>query len=88
MTNPFASRNLSLNGPVTDIQPVTPSDSLDLPEVAVALYVETGGSLTVTTVSGAQRTLNVADWAILPVGVLRVHQTGTTAAGIGALVLA
>ncbi|PKQ12451.1 MAG: hypothetical protein CVT70_08850 [Alphaproteobacteria bacterium HGW-Alphaproteobacteria-1] len=88
MNDPFASRLSSLSGPARDILPVSPSDSTDLPTVAVALYVEQGGALTITTVNGQQRTLNVADWTILPVGVRRVWATGTTAGGIGAMVVA
>ncbi len=88
MNDPFASRLSSLSGPARDILPVSPSDSTDLPTVAVALYVEQGGALTITTVAGLQRTLNVADWTILPVGVRRVWATGTTAGGIGAMVVA
>jgi hypothetical protein len=88
MNDPFASRLSSLSGPARDILPVNPSDSTDLPTVAVALYVEQGGALTITTVTGQQRSLNVADWTILPVGVRRVWATGTTAGGIGAMVVA
>jgi hypothetical protein len=88
MNDPFASRLSSLSGPARDILPVSPDDSTDLPTVAVALYVEQGGTLTITTVAGQQRTLNVADWTILPVGVRRVWAAGTTAGGIGAMVVA
>lgn len=86
--NPFKNRELSLNGPATDIIPVTPSDSADLPMVAPAIYVETGGALAVVTVAGQTRTLTVADFSLLAVGVSRVLATGTTATGIHALVLA
>ena len=88
MTNPFENRSPSLNGPATDLMPVIPSNSDDLPAVALALYVETGGSLRVTTVGGAERNVIVADFSILPVGVRRVHATGTSASGIHAFLLA
>jgi len=88
MTNPFANRSLSLSGPATDIAPVTPDDAADLPDVAVALYVETGGDLALDTVRGQTRFVQIADFAILPVGVRRVRATGTTAGGIHALVQA
>ena len=88
MSNPFAARSLSPAGPATDLLPVAPSDSVDLPEVAVALYVEAGGALSVITVTGQQRLVTVADFSLLPVGVRRVRATGTTAAGIHALVIA
>jgi hypothetical protein len=84
MANPFTGRTASLNGPAHDIVPVTPNDGADLPDVAVALYVETAGTLRVTTVSGNTRDLSVADFAIVPVGITRVHATGTSATGIHA----
>lgn len=88
MTNPFAGRSLSTAGPATDLVPVTPADGTDLPMVAVALYVEAGGALSVVTVTGQQRLVDVADHSILPVGIRRVRATGTTAAGIHAMVIA
>lgn len=85
MSNPFANRAPSLSGPAMDIVPVTPNDVVDLDEVAVALYVETGGNITFTTVQGNTRTVSVSDFAILPVGARRVLATGTTATGVHAL---
>lgn len=86
--NPFHSRNMNLSGPATDALPVTPDDGADLPHVAIGLYVETGGALVIDTVAGTTRTLNVADFSILPLGARRVRATGTTASGIHAMVLA
>ncbi len=88
MTNPFSNHVSSLSGPARDIVPVTPSDTTDLPDAAIGLYVETGGTVVLTSVRGQTRTVDVADFSILPVGVLRVHTTGTTAVGIHAMVLA
>ena len=88
MSNPFDSREASLSGPAHDIQPVLLSDSMNLPTVAPALYVQTGGVLSIVTVAGAARSVVVADFSILPVGVRRVNQTGTTAGGIHAMILA
>ncbi|WP_420585448.1 spike base protein, RCAP_Rcc01079 family [Ruegeria sp.] len=87
-TNPFTNRVSNLSGPARDIAPVTPSDATDLPDVAIGLFVESGGALVITTVRGETRTVQVADFSILPVGVTRVHATGTTATGIHAMVLA
>jgi hypothetical protein len=87
MPNPFDSREASLSGPAHDIVPVTPSDSLDLSIVALALYVQTGGNLSIVTEAGTARTVTVADFSILPVGVRRVNLTGTTATGIHAMIL-
>ena len=85
MTNPFQNRATSLNGPALDILPVTPSDASNLSQVAIALYIETGGALSVVTVSGQDRSVTVADFSYLPVGVRAVRATGTTATGIHAL---
>ena len=88
MSNPFARRLPALSGPATDLLPVTPDDATDLPHVAVALYVESGGSLSFDSVAGTSRLVTLTDFTILPVGVRRVRATGTTASGIHALVLA
>ncbi len=50
--NPFANRAIPLSGPASDIIAVTPSDVTDLEDVAIALYVETGGTLSLETVGG------------------------------------
>ncbi|WP_170760844.1 spike base protein, RCAP_Rcc01079 family [Ruegeria lacuscaerulensis] len=86
--NPFTNRVSSLSGPARDILPVTPSDTTDLSQVAISLYVETGGTLVVTTVPGRKRFVEVDDFSILPVGATRVHASGTTATGIHSMVLA
>ena len=87
MTNPFENRTSSLSGPATDIVPVTPDDLTDMTDVAIALYVETGGTLSLLTVRGGNRSVSVADNSILPVGTRRVNATGTTASGIHAMVI-
>ncbi|WP_415182070.1 spike base protein, RCAP_Rcc01079 family [Phaeovulum sp.] len=88
MSNPFKSRAPSLNGPATDIVPVIPNDATDLATTAIALFIETAGALRIVTVGGQERVVNVDDFFLLPVGVTRVKQTGTTASGIHAMVLA
>jgi hypothetical protein len=87
MSDPFKNRSPSLNGPATDLIPVTPSDSVDLPIVAVALYVEGKGAVRFVSQAGETRTVVLLDGAILPVGVRRVMATGTTATGIHGLAL-
>lgn len=87
MSNPFENRSLSLRGPATDMVPVSPSDSADLENVAVALYVETAGAVAFISVAGESRVVAVGNNAILPVGVRRVLTAGTTAVGIHAFVL-
>ncbi len=88
MTNPFENRTSSLAGPATDLLPVTPDDVTDLSEVAVALYIETGGQISLVTARNGVRSISVADNSILPVGTRRVNATGTTASGIHAMVIA
>lgn len=56
--------------------------------IDIALYVETGGTVVVDTVDGETRTIGVSNFSILPLGNTRVRATGTTTAGIHALVLA
>lgn len=87
MTNPFANRAMHLSGPARDILPVTPDDTTPMSEVAVALYVETGGTLSIVTEKGQTRSVTVADFAILPVGIMQVRATGTTASGIHAFLV-
>ncbi|MBV1867278.1 MAG: hypothetical protein KUG69_05160 [Marinosulfonomonas sp.] len=87
MTNPFENRTSSLSGPATDIIPVTPDDVTNLVDVAIALYVETGGILSLLTIRGGNRSVSVADNSILPIGTRRVNATGTTASGIHAMVI-
>lgn len=85
--NPFANRSHELSGPATDAMPVVPSDSVDLEHVAIGLYVQTGGTISLITAAGATRSIVVADFSILPLGVRRVRATGTTATGLHAMVL-
>lgn len=87
MTNPFQARARGLNGPATDLVPVTPSDSADLEHVAVALLVEIGGAVHFVSEASETRMVNLGSGAILSVGVRRVMATGTTATGIHAFVL-
>lgn len=82
MSNPFHNRAASLNGPARDLHVVTPSDSTDLPEVAVAFYASHAGDVTLITVNDQTRTVAVGEFMIVPVGVKRILATGTTATGI------
>jgi len=85
MTDPFKGRALSLSGPAWDIVPVIPDDVVLLSVTGVALYAEIGGSVRFQTPAGATRTVQVADLALLPVGVRQVFATGTTAVGLHVL---
>jgi len=87
LNNPFENRASSLAGPATDIAPVTPDDVTEMAEIAIALFIETGGQISFQTVRDTQRSVTVSDQTILPVGVRRVNATGTTATGIHAMVI-
>lgn len=88
MANPFANRTPPLSGPATDIMPVTPDDTAEMPHIALALYIEGGGVVSFVTLYGETRQVGVADFSILPVACRAVNATGTSASGIHAMVLA
>lgn len=85
--NPFANGRMPASGPSNDLIPVTPSNTVDLVNIAVALYITVGGDVTFVTEAGNTRTVNVPSNFILPVGVARVNATGTTATGIHAFMV-
>lgn len=85
MTNPFQSTHAA-QGPATDILRVTSNDNADLSAVAISLYIETGGDISIETVAGGSRIVSVAGTYLLPVGVCWVLASDTTATGIHALV--
>ncbi len=87
MSNPFDSRAASLSGPGLDYAPVTPSNTTPLPDVAIALYVESGGAVRFTSQKGQTRTVTVPDFGWVLCGVRQVLSTGTTAGGIHAVVV-
>ena len=74
---------------------VTPSDTLDIPNpsspdgiknLGNVLYVGTGGDLVVTTAAEDKVTfVNIQGGSFLPIQVVKVWATGTTAANIIAL---
>lgn len=68
-----------------DIVPVTPSDTVDLPDHARAIRAETGGTLRITTFKGNVRDTHIAHGELLLVYASRIHATGTSANGIEAL---
>lgn len=76
----------SRQGPGFDMFPITPDDETDLPAPADALYIGTAGEITVITLAGETRTIPVYDYSLLPVGVSRVLETGTTAEQIFGIV--
>ena len=71
---------------------IVPSDTVNIPDVSggtnngCVLYVGTAGNLRVLTIGGDDVTfIGINTGAFIPVQVLRVFATGTTAANIVAL---
>lgn len=65
-----------------DAVAITPSDTVNLTTAAV-IYVGTGGNVVVTTAQGTQVTFTgVQGGTVIPVQVLRVWNTNTTASGL------
>lgn len=92
MANPFvyAGNSPNLTGLVYDMVPVTPNDSTDnvgAGNVALGLYIASGGTLVFLNKDGNERTVVVPDFHTLTCSVKRVKSTGTTATGIHALVV-
>jgi hypothetical protein len=87
MPDRFQYSTPSLSGPAAHAFAVTPNDSTDLSETTRALYVGTAGSVAAVMASGASVSFGtVASGTVLPVRVVRVLATGTTATAILALV--
>lgn len=78
----FASFADSPMAPAATCFAVTPSDTLDLPQVTKALYVGTGGDITLVPALGTTPVVfrNVPSGAILDVRVRAIRTAGTTAA--------
>ncbi|MEX2517891.1 MAG: hypothetical protein WD969_01010 [Paracoccaceae bacterium] len=87
MSNPFTLRAASLSGPGVDYAPVTPSDVQPLADVAIALYAESGGTISFVSQKGETRTVTVPDFGWLLCGVRQVRATGTSAGSIHAVVV-
>lgn len=87
-TNPFTGAGGNLTGFARDVVPVTPNDSADIVEGAVALAIickGDAGNVVITTADGsADRTYPIAAGETLPVAISRVKATGTTATTIWA----
>ena len=76
-------------GPAIDLVPVAPDDATDLPTPARAVRCRpdgAAGTLRVTTAAGEVRNTHIAVGEILTVQVLRVHNTGTTATNLEAII--
>lgn len=73
--------------PVTNAAVVTPSDTADLATPARAVYIGTGGDVSLDTVGGESAIVFVGlqTGSILPVRTKRIRATATTATNIVAL---
>lgn len=87
MTDVWETVGGSIDAPAKNAAAVTPNDSADLSNVAVALYVGGSGDVSVDTVGGQESVVfsGVSAGTVLPVRVKRVNSTSTTATDIVAL---
>ena len=69
-----------------DIEPVTPSDTVDLPSHARAIRATNGGTLRIKTYRGSVRDTRISSGEVLMVYASRIYATGTSATGLEALV--
>jgi len=83
----FAGYQDSVSAPSRSTPPITPSDATPLTTVPKALYIGTGGNVTLRSVDDSFDSVfkNVPSGAILAVRAQYVRATGTTAADIVAL---
>jgi hypothetical protein len=82
MTDTFQKFAPGLESPATRIAEITPNDATDIPHASRAVNVATSGALRVTTLGGDIGTVHVVAGLALPLRVVRVWETGTTATGI------
>ena len=81
MTENFQGRADQLSAPARCGFAIAPSDATDLTAETRAIYVGTGGDLTLVLASGDQVTLTgIGGGMLLPVRARRVKATGTSAA--------
>lgn len=87
MADPFQSTADAPSAPASRAESVTPHDSNALSDIPKALYVGTGGNITMRGSSGTTDRVwkNVPAGAILPFRAQYVRATGTSAADILAL---
>jgi hypothetical protein len=87
MADYFSGTLDSVSAPATRAVAVVPHDVNALTDIPKALYVGTGGNVTMRGVGGTADSVwkNVPDGAVLPFRAQYVRATGTTAADILAL---
>ena len=87
MSDPFSTRADSVSAPAARARPVTPHDSNALPDVPKALYVGSGGTITMCGSGDIADSVwvNVPSGSVIPFRPSHVRATGTTAGDILAL---
>ena len=87
MTDQFSNSADQVSAPATRAVSVTPHDSNALSDIPKALFVGTGGNITMRGVNGSADQLwkNVPSGSVLPFRAQYVRATGTTAADLLAL---
>lgn len=85
MSDPFGTHTAGLESPPSLLVPVTPDDVNDLSMPSRALNVVQSGMVQVTTTGGTTATLYIVAGIGFPVRATRIWATGTTAAGITAM---
>jgi len=79
----FSAHATSLESPASGAKTLIPSDSMDLSHVTRAIYVGSGGDLTVTMKEGGNATFkNMVGGTVIAIRVVRVLAAGTTATDI------
>jgi hypothetical protein len=87
MNDRFSGYAGSLDDPASLCRNIDPSDSAALPEVSRAIYIGVAGSVRLIDVSGNTALFEgLVGGSILPVRARQVLSTGTTAAGLVALI--
>ncbi len=84
----FGNSSDSLIAPAHDAFEIVPDDALDLPAVTKAIYLGTGGDVTIRLLGAAGDIVfrNVQDGSTLDVRAAAIRATGTTASDIVGLV--
>lgn len=87
MADQFSNSADQVSAPATRAVGVTPHDSNALADIPKALFIGTGGNLTMRGVNGTADQLwkNVPSGSVLPFRAQYVRATGTTAADLLAL---
>lgn len=83
-SDPFASSSDSLIAPARTAFAIMPSDTTSLPKPTKAIYVGSGGDLTVRLVGapGDVTFKNVVSGTVLAIRISAIRETGTTVADL------